>query len=253
MEAEDALILVKNCKSFGELSEAIQKIGQVKGSNASYTPGQMVETIDDFRKGIYGINGVTRAYGIRDKVAELSGYSKGWSEIMGEGYSPQGYFSVNLGRDADSVPEVGYKIHVAAGLKDAGRVAEIAIPILQRSGVAHKIVSGLEGMEEFYKSEKEKGKFITVYPRNSEEALIIASELDDALASVADDAIDIKTDRMLDGKSGRVFYRYGRFKEGSKVVDPSTGELWEDNLPGKDNALPGWVEDVFKKKKSLYD
>lgn len=182
-------------------------------------------------------------------MAELSGYSGKWSDITGEGYSKQGRFDVNFGPGDDSIPEVGYKIHVAAGPKDARSVAEIAVPILQKAGVAHKIVSDLENMEEFYKNEKEHGKFITVYPRNAEDALILASELDQALAPVADDALKIKTDRRMDGASGRVFYRYGRFKENGVVTNPKTGEKWEDNLSGEENALPEWVEDVFKKKK----
>jgi hypothetical protein len=57
----------------------------------------------------------------------------------------------------------GYKVHVSVDLRDAERVAQRLLPILQKRRVFHKVVYPLDKYREMNET-KQRGKFITIYP-----------------------------------------------------------------------------------------
>lgn len=63
----------------------------------------------------------------------------------------------------------GWKMHVSARPEQAEIVARIALPILRRLQVPHKVVASLEEYERFNRT-RQAGKFITVYTRDRADA-----------------------------------------------------------------------------------
>jgi hypothetical protein len=71
--------------------------------------------------------------------------------------------------NTDGVEGGGWKLHVSARPDQAEIVARIALPILRRLGVPHKVVVNLEEYERFNRT-NQRGKFITVYTRGTDDA-----------------------------------------------------------------------------------
>lgn len=63
----------------------------------------------------------------------------------------------------------GWKLHISARPEQAEIVARIALPILRRLGVPHKVVANLEEYERFNRT-RQAGKFITIYTRGADDA-----------------------------------------------------------------------------------
>src|SRR5215468_7608580 len=63
----------------------------------------------------------------------------------------------------------GWKLHVSARPEQAEIVARIALPILRRLGVPHKVVANLGEYERFNRT-RQAGKFITIYTRSTADA-----------------------------------------------------------------------------------
>ena len=63
----------------------------------------------------------------------------------------------------------GWKLHISARPEQAEIVARIALPILRRLEVPHKVVATLADYERFNRT-KQAGKFITIYTRSTDEA-----------------------------------------------------------------------------------
>lgn len=125
----------------------------------------------------------------------------------------------------------GWKIHVGAKPGNAHKVAEIALPILARIGVAHKILGSMEIIGKLQSDQTQKGKFITVYPLNDDQALNIAKVLDQALTQAGFTPSDFDTPPhdALFGKAGGVFTRYGAYS-GMRllVVDQQGNPLMQE-------------------------
>jgi len=70
--------LVANCQSFDELEKVIKKLGNIKNlKGKTYTSEGNLQRLNYIKSG-YPLNYMTRAYGLRAKVAELMWYkSKG--------------------------------------------------------------------------------------------------------------------------------------------------------------------------------
>ena len=64
---------IKNCKDFYDLYEALEEIGEVKGSVDSYSPEKLKGIIENTRKDNAKKIQITNTYGIRAKVMELLG------------------------------------------------------------------------------------------------------------------------------------------------------------------------------------
>src|ERR1700752_4957578 len=63
----------------------------------------------------------------------------------------------------------GWKLHIAARPEQAEIVARIALPILRRLEVPHKVVATLADYQRFNRT-RQAGKFITIYTRSTDEA-----------------------------------------------------------------------------------
>jgi len=74
----------------------------------------------------------------------------------------------------------GWKLHISAQPEQAEIVARIALPILRRLQVPHKVVATLEDYERFNRT-AQAGKFITVYTRSTQEAQQVLDEVDGEL------------------------------------------------------------------------
>src|SRR5262247_4280031 len=74
----------------------------------------------------------------------------------------------------------GWKMHISARPEQAEIVARIALPILRRLGVPHKVVATLPEYERFNRT-RQAGKFITIYTRSTDEAKAAHKALEDEL------------------------------------------------------------------------
>lgn len=79
----------------------------------------------------------------------------------------------------------GWKLHVSARPEQAEIVARIALPILRRLGVPHKVVATLEDYERFNRT-NQRGKFITIYTRGTSDARQAIEELEAELGMYRD-------------------------------------------------------------------
>jgi hypothetical protein len=79
----------------------------------------------------------------------------------------------------------GWKLHVSARPEQAEIVARIALPILRRRSVPHKVVATLADYERF-NATNQRGKFITIYTRSTEDARQTINELNAELGTYRD-------------------------------------------------------------------
>ena len=80
----------------------------------------------------------------------------------------------------DEVEGGGWKMHISAEPDQAEIVARIALPILRRLNVPHKVVASLEEYRRF-NGGNQRGKFITIYSRDRSEAERALEQLDGEL------------------------------------------------------------------------
>lgn len=119
----------------------------------------------------------------------------------------------------DQVQTQGWKIHVSATPEGALKIASIVLPILtglakmqDSKVVEHKIVGSLAMLAEFQKDPTQRGKFITIYPRNDVEANQIAMALNQALRDIDKGLFDQVPNEAQLGTSGGLSTRYGCFQ-----------------------------------------
>jgi hypothetical protein len=148
-------------------------------------------------------------------------------------------------------PAQGWKLHVSATVLTAGRVLGAVAPLLKRRGVLYKAPASLYELSKlnsgvFY-GYSQVGKFLTVYPRSTVEAVRLARELHELTRDFGAPAVpfDLKY-----REGGCVYYRYGAFTgfevEGADgerayaVRDPE-GNLVPDRRDAA--SAPAWVAD----------
>lgn len=150
-------------------------------------------------------------------------------------------------------PEQGWKLHIPATVLTAGEVLRRVAPPLCERGVLFKVPASLGELKRLnsglYYGYSQVGKFLTVYPRTSEEAVQLAALLHGLTLGMRAPAVPF--DRRY-GPGGCVYYRYGAFK--SLEVEGPNGEAAyairdpEGNLVPdvRDSAFkPAWVADPF--------
>jgi len=151
-------------------------------------------------------------------------------------------------------PAQGWKLHVSATLPNAITVFQRCAPLLVERGVAFKSVKTLNILGRLNSAIpfgfSQIGKFITVYPRDANEAVELAELLDQATHGLG--APTVPFDRQYRPGSA-VYFRYGAFgheemetEDGTRVSALRTpaGELVPDmREPGK--AIPEWVQSPF--------
>lgn len=151
-------------------------------------------------------------------------------------------------------PRQGWKLHVSATILSATEVFTRAEPILRKHDVLFKVPSHLEflkslnsGLADF----SQIGKFLTAYPRSTEEALRLARELHRATRGLPGPRIPFDA-RYRHGSL--VHYRYGAFRgsgDGAPgFIRAPGGKRYRDRrAPGR--AVPAWLEDPFRKSGAL--
>lgn len=150
-------------------------------------------------------------------------------------------------------PEQGWKLHVPATVLTAGKVLRRVGPLLRDRGVLFKATASLGELMRlnsgFHYGYSQVGKFITVYPRTSEEAVQLAERLHELTLGMRAPAVPFD-ERYRPG--GCVYYRYGAFR--LMEVEGEDGETAhairdpEGNLvPDVRGAAfkPDWVADPF--------
>ena len=120
------------------------------------------------------------------------------------------------------LPAQGWKLHVAATSRSAADVLRAVMPILLAEEVTFKFAATREHMRRLNTvntPRQSAGKFVTVYPATSEQAVRVAAACDTATADLAGPAI--LSDRPYRPGS-LVHYRFGGFGE-DVVVDNDGG------------------------------
>jgi hypothetical protein len=152
-------------------------------------------------------------------------------------------------------PEQGWKLHVAATVLTACDVLRRVAPYLMARGVLFKAPRSLAELSQLncglYHGYSQIGKFITVYPRSSADALTIARKLHRMTYGLP--APRVPFDEQYRPRSC-VFYRYGAFTtltvpqpDGTSVLAMRgpDGELVPDRR-GPGRAVPEWTTDPFR-------
>ena len=152
-------------------------------------------------------------------------------------------------------PPQGWKLHLSATPLSANEVFSRAWPVLDGHDAFFKVAAHLDfvaqlnaGLTEF----SQVGKFLTVYPRSTGEAVHLARELHIATRGL--DGPRIPFDARYRTKS-LVYYRYGPFRAGSKngagpaSITDSDGKSHLDKR-GPGCAVPRWLNDPFARPSS---
>ena len=151
-------------------------------------------------------------------------------------------------------PEQGWKLHITATVLSANRILTRVAPLLRRRGVLFKAPVSLQELSNLnsglYYGFSQVGKFITVYPRDPEEAVFLAGKLDRLAFRLPGPAVPY--DRQL-RRNSSVYYRYGGFnplnikhRDGTHslaIRDPKGRLIPDLRAPG--TAIPKWLEDPF--------
>jgi tRNA A-37 threonylcarbamoyl transferase component Bud32 len=145
-------------------------------------------------------------------------------------------------------PTQGWKLHVSATVLSAAEILRCAEPILRKHRALFKVPRRLEllislnaGLTDF----SQIGKFLTAYPRSTEEALVLARELHSATRGMAGPRIPFDEPYRA---NTLVYYRYGAFRPSARkargLIRGPDGRLQEDKR-GPGQAVPAWLEDPF--------
>ena len=150
--------------------------------------------------------------------------------------------------------EQGWKIHISATILSASRILKNVAPLLCSTGTLFKAPISLHELSKInsglHYGFSQIGKFITVYPRNPNEAVSLAQKLHRLTCQMSGPIVPYD----LPFHSGScIYYRYGSFASSSITKPDGTlipalkkpnGKLIPDHRkPGM--AAPGWVPNPF--------
>ena len=131
---------------------------------------------------------------------------KGWTRQRKTGHAWTGVYG------PQKLPSQGWKLHISARLDDADEVLNLVANSCLEHGISFKYLATpevLSSLNRKYSPRSSSGKFITVYPINSESFGHIADEL--CVILRGREAPTILTDIQLG--SAPVYGRYGAFRE----------------------------------------
>lgn len=142
----------------------------------------------------------------------------------------------------------GWKIHISATIRSAHEVLVRVEPILRKRNVLFKTPANLQqllilnsGAAGF----SQIGKFLTIYPASTEEAVEIAGELHRATRGLPGPRIPFD---LRYRANSLVYYRYGSFRatatKPAGFVRAPSGKLYRD-LRAPKKAVPSWVRTPF--------
>lgn len=184
--------------------------------------------------------------------------------LLGEEWRLQssGYWvAATLVSPQHELPPQGFKLHVAADIRNCDEQLESAVKVLEAHGTAFKFIRDrrlLEATNSKNFSRTASGKFITAYPCSHDAFLELARELKGSLERF--EGPHILTDNPVPG-SRCVFYRYGGFAQmltvsaaGQMVhaIKSPDGELVEDHREPY-FQLPHWIRDPFETESPAVD
>lgn len=122
------------------------------------------------------------------------------------------------------LPERGWKLHVSATVWSAEEVLRASLPVLLTETVTFKVAQSLRTLDDLNEGiagVSQVGKFITVYPKDDEQAVRVGVALDAATMGLRGPRV--VSDRPLrDG--GLVHYRYGDFSPSAPQPAPPSPE-----------------------------
>jgi tRNA A-37 threonylcarbamoyl transferase component Bud32 len=155
-------------------------------------------------------------------------------------------------------PGQGWKIHVSATPLSAGAVFSCVFPILSQRNVLFKVSAGLESLAKLntgIPAFSQIGKFITVYPRSTVEAVDLARRLHAATRELVGPEIPFDASY---GKRSLVYYRYGSFRTSSKgnLGNGTITDLAGTSHPDRraaGHAVPRWLDDPFRRSHGQSD
>lgn len=136
------------------------------------------------------------------------------------------------------VPDQGWKIHISSAVSAAETTLRHALSVLLAEPLVFKVTASLDILNTLnngHGSLSQIGKFITVYPRDDEQAVRLAVALDTATRGLPGQ--DIPSDRPLRPGS-RVHYRYAA--SGALRIQNRVGEI----LPALRTPEGGLVPDL---------
>jgi hypothetical protein len=150
-------------------------------------------------------------------------------------------------------PAQGWKLHVSATIVSAARVFAQAQPILRKYDALFKVPCRLEllkalnsGLADF----SQIGKFLTIYPRSTDEALKLAHELHRATRGLPGPRIPFDAQYR---RESLVYYRYGALRRSVEgppgfIQDPKGRRRRDKRARGQ--AVPRWLADPFQKSRA---
>jgi len=150
-----------------------------------------------------------------------------------------------------SDPFQGWKIHVSATRLSANEVFSRVRPILTKRNVLFKVPARLEllgGLNSGVGQFSQVGKFLTVYPSSTAEAIELARALHSVTRGLRGPEIPFDVRYR---KNSLVYYRYGVFRRPrqssarSGVVFDTAGHRHPDRREAG-HAIPRWLDDPFR-------
>ncbi len=150
--------------------------------------------------------------------------------------------------------EQGWKLHVSADVSSAEKILRQTLPILLHEAVNFKMLPSLKQLSFLNQGGggiSQVGKFITIYPDNDVQAVKLAKLLEVATSKLAGPHVPSDHPLSLDG---RVYYRFGGFKNSASIQDLDGRTLpairsQEDQLVPDERLLiyqaPSGVSDPF--------
>jgi serine/threonine protein kinase len=147
----------------------------------------------------------------------------------------------------------GWKLHLSASVVSARPMLERALPVLLSESASFKVAASLQRLHTLnigLGGYSQIGKFITIYPNDTAQAVRLAAQLDRLTRDLRGPAIP--SDRPLTPGSS-VYYRYGAFRaqwvqtergRQQPAITAPDGTLAPD--PRETGyALPAWTTDPF--------
>lgn len=191
-----------------------------------------------------------------DETSQARTLSQAWQQLC-ERHLPVTHADSIWRFSHDSQPgdlEQGWKLHISATVLNAVSLMEKVAPVLAGCGVKFKAPVSLQEVGRLnsglYHGYSQIGKVITVYPRTSDEAVLLARQLHNLTSSFLAPAVPF--DLRFQPESN-VYYRYGAFKrlelrnaagQAVPAIRDPRGNLVPD-LRDTFAATPNWVENPF--------
>jgi hypothetical protein len=151
-------------------------------------------------------------------------------------------------------PEQGWKLHVPATVLTAGEVLGAVGPLLKGRGVLYKATATLDELDRLnsgiHYGYSQVGKFLTIYPRTDEEAVLLARALHRLTRGMEAPSVPFDL-RYREG--GCVYYRFGAFQAlgddgaGAHVIRDPEGRLVPDRRDCAEQ--PAWASDPFARRR----